>query len=247
MSLPPADSAGIPAAKVLEILQDGELTLKGQLPYGSNYTFLVEVNHQENSLPAVYKPARGERPLWDFPHGSLARREVATFLLSERLGWGFVPPTVLREGPFGEGSLQFFVDADPEHHFFNFSTAEKRDLPWVAVFDFLINNADRKGGHFLIDSQRQLWLIDHGLTFHSEPKLRTVLWDYAGKKIPRKILQSLKAFIPQLEEASPLVGELANYLSAEEITHIARRTQHLLAEPIFPAPASRYSYPWPLV
>ena len=169
----------------LDILSKGELAIKGEFLWGSNYTFLVDVHSEKGELAAVYKPTRGVRPLWDFPDSSLARRETAAFLVSEALGWRLVPPTILRKkGPLGAGSLQIFVEHDPEYHYFNFSEEDRQRLRPVAVFDLLVNNADRKGSHILLDPDRRIWLIDHGLCFHTDDKLRTVIWDFVGEPIP---------------------------------------------------------------
>ncbi len=166
-----------------EALLHGEIHLQGQFLPGSNYTFLVTVSHEGREFPAVYKPQRGEQTLWDFPQASLAGREVAACLVSEALDFGFVPFTVLRDGPFGPGSLQQFIDHDPSLHYFNFDPTRKASLRPVALFDLLVNNADRKGSHLLVQKRtRRLFLIDHGLCFHAEDKLRTVIWDFAGER-----------------------------------------------------------------
>ncbi len=166
-------------------LEQGEIELKGQFMLGSNYTFLVNVICPGQEIQAVYKPMRGEQLLWDFPEASLAGREVAAYLVSEALGFGFVPLTILRDGPFGHGSLQQYIDHNPNLHYFNLKPADRPRLRPVALFDLLINNADRKGGHILIQKRtRKLFLIDHGLCFHAEDKLRTVIWDFAGEQIP---------------------------------------------------------------
>ena len=150
---------------------------------GSNYTFLVDVHYQDTTVQAVYKPSKGEQPLWDFPESTLALREVAAYLVSECLGFQFVPFTTLRnEGPYGAGSIQQYIEYDPEYHYFNFSDEDKQHLKPVVLFDLLVNNADRKGGHvFFEDGTRKLFAIDHGICFHEEDKLRTVLWDFGGQ------------------------------------------------------------------
>ncbi len=232
-------------------LQHGELELKGQFLLGSNYTFLVNVHHNGLDLPAVYKPLRGEQPLWDFPDNTLAAREVAAYLVSEALGFHLVPYTVLREdGPFyGPGSLQQFVDYDPEYHYFNFSEPDKARLRPVVLFDLLVNNADRKGSHVLIEKESgKLWAIDHGLCFHSEDKLRTVLWDFAGEAIPADLLECLSALPAQLKSGMRLYKELRPYLEPGEISSLAARARGLLASPQFPfRPKDRRAYPYPPV
>ena len=234
-----------------EALREGEVELEGQFVLGSNYTFLVRVRHNGRELPAVYKPARGEQPLWDFPENTLARREVAAFLVSEALGFGFVPCTVLREEipPYGIGSLQQYIEYDPEYHYFNFSEEDKARLPAVALFDVLVNNADRKGSHVLVETgTRKLWAIDHGLCFHEEDKLRTVIWDAAGHAIPPNLLASLAHVPSLLEPSAPLRLDLRPYLSAAEIEAMLRRAEDLLREGIFPAPPRhRRAVPYPPV
>jgi uncharacterized repeat protein (TIGR03843 family) len=240
-TLPPDDD-------VLEALSAGDLTLAGQFMWGSNYTFLVEVQAGGLALQAVYKPVRGERPLWDFPAGSLAGREVAAYQVSRALGWDLVPPTVLRrDGPAGPGSLQLFVDADPERHYFTFSQQEKPQLRPVAAFDVLINNADRKGGHILLAPGGRLWVIDHGVCFHAEDKLRTVVWDFAGEPIPPSLLEDLRGLRDRLQQDAALRAVLEGLLEPAEVEALARRVERLLAEGRFPWPGPGRPLPWPPV
>jgi uncharacterized repeat protein (TIGR03843 family) len=247
-SAPPEPaSVAVTLQQVLDTLRLGEIRLVGRLPYGSNDTFLATVHHQHLALPAVYKPTQGEQPLWDFSAGTLAGREVAAFLLSEALGWGLVPPTALREGEFGVGSLQFFIECDPERHYFNFTDSERQQLPWAAVFDVLANNADRKGGHLLLDGQGQMWLIDHGLCFHELPKLRTVIWDFAGQTLPAPFLQDIRRVAETFAQTGGLAEQLAGYLSESECAALLARLQNLLAVPQLPFPKGNRSYPWPPV
>ncbi len=228
------------------VLTHGSLELKGQFMLGSNYTFLVTVRYEGQEIPAVYKPARGEQPLWDFPEASLAGREVAAYLVGEALGFGLVPPTALRDGPFGHGSLQQFIDYDPGYHYFTFTPADRQRLRPAALFDLLVNNADRKGSHFLIQKHsRYLYLIDHGLCFHEEDKLRTVLWDFAGEPIPENLLAALAAFRVMLSNPS-LSAALEPYLSPGEITALAARADVLLKTHTFPIPPEdRRAFPYP--
>lgn len=224
-------------------LRLGEMELRGQFMLGSNYTFLVTVYHGGQEFPAVYKPLGGEQPLWDFPENTLALREVAAYLVSENLGFDFVPYTVLRtEGPHGPGSLQQYIQYDPEYHYFNFTPEDKQRLRTAVLFDILINNADRKGSHLLIeDGTRKLWLIDHGICFHEQDKLRTVLWDFAGQPIPPDLLV-------RLENVPRLRGLLEPYLSRGEISALIARSRHLLKERSFPfQPSDRRAMPWPLI
>jgi len=233
---------------ILSALSSGTIELKGQFVWGSNYTFLVQVTQGDETRSAVYKPARGERPLWDFPEGTLAQREVAAYVVSRALGWDLVPPTVLRpDGPAGAGSLQLFVDADPERHYFTFTEAEKQRLRPVAVFDLLINNADRKGGHVLLGESDHLWLIDHGVCFHAEDKLRTVIWDFVGEPIPRELLAALRRLRLALLDDDALRTELGGLLAAEEVEALQARADRLLRLKRFPPPGADRPYPWPLV
>ncbi|MBX3047102.1 MAG: SCO1664 family protein [Anaerolineales bacterium] len=227
-------------------LQTGELELEGQFTWGSNYTFLVRVGAE---LEGVYKPVKGEQPLWDFPPETLAGREVAAFLLSEALGWQLVPPTVFRsEGPFGPGSLQLRVQHDPEQHYFTFEDAVCQRLRPAAVFDLLANNADRKGGHILLGEDGHLWLIDHGICFHEEPKLRTVIWDFAGEHIPPDLVEDVRSLQARLRTGEELSEQLAVYLSPPELDALRQRVAALLAQPIFPHPPEDERYiPWPPV
>ena len=229
-------------------LQQGELEIKGQFMLGSNYTFLVTVHYEGRELPAVYKPIRGEQPLWDFPENTLAQREVAAYLVSEALGFHFVPYTTLREdGPFyGTGSLQQYIEYDPNYHYFAFSEEDKERLKPVVFFDLLVNNADRKGSHVLIENDtHKLWVIDHGICFHEEDKLRTVIWDFAGKPIPDELCASLQAI---LSGGSSLLSDLRAYLSPEEIAALTRRAKVLQSAKVFPRlPRDRRVYPYPPV
>lgn len=238
----------MPSLDPLTILSTGTLELKGQFVWGSNYTFLVQVTLGSEVIPAVYKPARGERPLWDFAEGSLAQREVAAYVVSRALGWDLVPPTLLRaDGPAGPGSLQLFVDADPGRHYFTFNEAEKQRLRPVAAFDLLINNADRKGGHVLLGESEHLWLIDHGVCFHVQDKLRTVIWDFVGEPIPRELLAGLRTLHQALAQDVALQEELAALLSPTELSALQARADRLIRLKRFPPPGAGRPYPWPLV
>ncbi|MGO9028819.1 MAG: SCO1664 family protein [Acidimicrobiales bacterium] len=234
-------AAGPDLGEALAELTAGELTIEGRLPWSSNLTFLVSVG--DGGMQAVYKPLRGERPLWDFP-GGLYRREVAAYVLSEVLGWGLVPPTVARDdGPFGEGSVQLFVEADFEQHYFTL-VEEGRfggTLRTVCAFDVVANNADRKSGHVLRGVDDRLWGIDHGLCFHPSPKLRTVIWDFAGDQIPGAVLADLEGL------AGDLPDELGRLLSVPERQALLHRIAGLVRSGEFPEPGSDRPYPWPLV
>jgi uncharacterized repeat protein (TIGR03843 family) len=239
----------LPKETILDCLQAGDLELQGQFVPGSNYTLLVEVTSPAGQCIAVYKPVRGERPLWDFPFGSLEKREVAAYLVSETLGWDLVPPIVFREdGPLGPGSVQVFIDHDPNYHYFNFVPEDVLKLQPSVVFDLLINNADRKGGHFLIDKNRHIWLIDHGLCFHQETKLRTVVWDFAGTAIPEYLLEDVKNFLYRLSKDVSLQHNLEQLISTKEIIALRQRGKNLLEYRVFPAPdKNQRQFPWPPV
>ncbi len=230
-----------------EILEKGEIKIKGQFTRGYNYTFLVNVCFAEHEIPAVYKPGRGEQPLWDFPEHTLAGREVCAYLVSQALGFGLVPFTVLREGPLGPGSLQQYIDYNPNYHYFTFKPAELERLRPVALFDLLINNADRKGSHILVEKgTRKIFLIDHGLCFHAEDKLRTVVWDFAGEPIPPDLLAAVSTFLTDLERPGGPSASLEGYLSPEELAALGLRARALLTVGHFPLPPEdRRAFPYP--
>lgn len=232
---------------VLETLRNGILELEGLIPWSSNYTFLGTVRDNEREMLVVYKPTRGERPLWDFPEGTLSKREVAAYVLSEALGWGLVPPTVYREGPHGPGMVQLFIEHDPNEHYFTFREEAMPVLPYIVAFDVLANNADRKAGHILRDVQGRFWCIDHGICFHVEPKLRTVLWDLAGQPVPQTILQDLEALAPRVAPAGDVARALQAYLSEDEVAALAARLQTLLTHKRYPLPGPGRHIPWPMV
>ena len=230
-----------PQSQLQEIFKNGDLELKGQFMLGSNYTFLVEVTHEDKTYSAVYKPSKGEQPLWDFPEQTLAQREVAAYLVSECLGFHFVPFTTLRDdGPYGAGSIQQFIEYDPEYHYFNFSSEDKEALKPVVLFDLLVNNADRKGGHVFFENEtHKLFTIDHGICFHEDDKLRTVLWDFGGQKISDDLLARLA--LP-----SSLPRQLEPYLSPSEISALCARADMIRQRGIFPRqPRDRRAMPWP--
>jgi len=233
--------------RAVQLLAEGDIELHGLLPWSSNYTFLVTVSDGELNAMAVYKPCRGERPLWDFPEGTLAMREVAAYLVSEALGWGLVPPTVLRDGPHGPGMVQLYMDVDHEQHYFTFGARHVEEAQRVAIFDAVINNADRKAGHLLEDSQGRIWAIDHGVCFSPEPKLRSVIWEFAGHPIPPGILQDLRQFREQMNKRSEFTRALDKLLAPEEIQAMRRRLDRLIARARFPLPGPDRHYPWPPV
>ena len=187
--------------------------------------------------------------MWDFPSDSLAGREVAAYLLSKELGWKLVPPTVYRkDGPAGAGSIQLHVEHDPQYHYFNFSAHHRQRLRRAAVFDILANNADRKGGHVLVDPEDHIWLIDHGICFHSQYKLRTVIWDFIGESLPEDTRDDLAALLPKLKRDSEFCQILEHHLLDYEVQALASRATRLLEEGVFPHPRNNErAYPWPAV
>jgi uncharacterized repeat protein (TIGR03843 family) len=233
-----------------ELLATASITPRGFLANASNHTLLVQVGARALGVHAVYKPRSGERPLWDFPDGTLARREAAAFLVDRFLGWGIVPPTVLRtDGPMGAGSVQLFVPHNPELHYF--VLVEDRDnhvaLARMALFDLVVNNADRKASHVLLADDGRILGVDHGLTFHVEPKLRTVIWELGGRELDPAWRRDLARLATALaDESSDLVGSLAPLLSAEEIGALAHRASILRGLRALPeVEPDRRPYPWP--
>ena len=233
-----------PTPDGLTILAQGPIEIQGRMPWSSNGTFLVTVGDEGSSIPAIYKPGRAERPLWDFPDG-LYRREVAAYELARQLGWDLVPQTILRrEGPLGEGSLQRFVQANFEEHYFTLleEARHRPALARMAAFDLIANNADRKGGHCLIDANDHIWGIDHGLCFHTSPKVRTVIWDFADHDIAADLVADLK----KLADEGPC-SELAALLHGDELDALVGRLARVLRRPRYPQPTTDHPYPWPLV
>ena len=220
----------------------------GLLPQSSNYTFLACVVDVEREMLAVYKPRRGERALWDFPPGTLAAREVAAYEVSRAGGFDLVPPTVLRaEAPLGEGSLQMFVEHDPARHYFVLVEERAADLEVFAAFDVVVNNADRKAGHVLEGTDGRLWAIDHGVTFHALPKLRTVIWEFAEQQVTRGVCDQLQLLSDALEQPGRLRDRLAELLSDDEVRALKARTRALMTIGRYPQPSGERPYPWPLV
>ena len=232
-----------PQPEALTLLRRGQLELEGRLPWSSNNTFLVRACLDGSETLAVYKPERGERPLWDFPSG-LFRREIAAWVVSEALGWHLVPETVARDdAPFGTGSLQRFVAADFDEHYLTLleRTEYHGALQAIAVLDVLINNADRKSGHCLLGADGRIWAIDHGLCFHAAPKLRTAIWDFAGLRIPEPLVADVSRFA-----ISP-PPDIDRLLDEVECDALLKRATDIVRKPVFPAPQSPRAYPWPLV
>jgi hypothetical protein len=230
----------------LRALERGDLEPLGLLPRSSNYTFLARVRDGDEETLAVYKPVAGETPLVDFPEGTLAAREVAAYVLAEALGWPRVPPTVLRDGPHGPGAVQLFVPFDPNEHYFTMQDTRADAFRRVALFDVVANNADRKAGHCLLGQDGELFVVDHGVCFHAEPKLRTVIWDFVGEPIPAELAADLAAVEPRLRTGELRV-RLLGLLAGEEVDAACQRLTGLLAAGRFPEPGPGRPYPWPAV
>jgi uncharacterized repeat protein (TIGR03843 family) len=249
------------------------MQLIGLLQGASNYTFLAQLDpHPPTGLKVVYKPARGESPLWDFPAGTLYQREVAAYQLSKTLGWPRIPPTVVREvAPHGVGALQQFIDADGRHflseqvrqpagplasplggedvHALAWTGGGSQRETWlrIALFDVITNNADRKSGHCLFDADDRVWVIDHGLTFHTDPKMRTVIWDFSGLPLPADLCADLERALGALDKGE-LSEMLDGLLAPGEIRVLKRRLRGVLDPKWrFPEPSSAWSVPWPPV
>ncbi len=231
---------GVPRA-----LAVGEMEILGLLPGASNATLLARCLADGDDLLAVYKPQRGETPLWDFPDGTLHRREVAAYVTARSLGWPNVPPTVLRDGPAGPGSAQLFIDADPSQHFFTLETQHAETFRQVALFDLVVNNADRKAGHCLLDDDGEIWVIDHGVCFSDEPKLRTVIWAFVGERFPQDAVEDLRRFGRELADGGPAERALGSLLAPEEVAAMRRRVDALLRLGVFPEPGPGRPFPWP--
>ena len=215
-------------------------------PLGSNYTFHVTLQDADGEqVKAIYKPRKGEVPLWDFPSGTLHLREYASYLLAEALGWHFIPRTILRDGPHGEGSMQRYVEHNPRDHYFTLREGYTEQFPRICLFDLLANNADRKAGHTLLGVDERIWSIDHGLTFNSDPKLRTVIWDFAGEPIPDDLQQDLCRLQEQLDRADDTVLPIVDLLHPRELAALRHRLALILDHPEFPDPRNaRLPWPW---
>lgn len=229
-----------------DLMARGEMRLLGSMPGASNDTFLAELSDGDRDLRVVYKPRSGEAPLWDFPEGTLCNREVAAYLLARAIGWPAVPPTVLREGPHGEGAVQLFVDSDPSEHFFTLRGRRADDLRWIAAFDVVSNNADRKSGHCLLGPDGTIWAIDHGVCFSLNAPLRTVIWDFAGEPLPDEMRREVAEVVGSLRNGA-LRDEMLELLAEEEVEAIADRSEILADSGRFPMPGPGRAFPWPPV
>jgi len=232
-------------AEALALMQRGDLEVLGLLPRASNFTFLARVSAASEQTLAVYKPRAGEAPLWDFPDGTLAEREVAAYVVAEALGWPRVPPTTLRDGPHGSGSVQRFVAFDPDEHYLTMRDERPDEFRRIALFDVVVNNADRKSGHCLLGHDG-VFVVDHGVCFHEEPKLRTVIWDFRGEPIPEPLAGDLRSLAGSIGSGRLREGLLA-LLTPAEVEAISDRLAALIGSGRFPEPGPGRAVPWPVV
>ena len=237
------DRESIENELALEILNFAEIEIVGRMPWASNSTFLINLKHDELDIQGIYKPGKGERPLYDFPHG-IYKREVAAFELANYLDWALIPPTVLRDGPLGVGSLQLYVPCDYEKHYFTIheDSKFKNDLIRLATFDLLVNNTDRKAGHVLVGKDDLIWAIDNSLCFHEEFKIRTVIWDFSGEELPKQIILDLTEIIDK-----GLPESFSELLNPNEIEALLQRTRVLITNGSLPHDPSGRQVPWPLL
>ncbi len=244
-SQPPAETPPpVEPAAALALLAGGSLEIAGRLVDASNATLYCTVALDGLEATCVYKPVRGERPLWDFPDGTLAAREVAAYAVSEALGWNVVPPTVLRDGPLGEGMVQLWIDGDETVDLVGLVGADLPPLRRMAVFDVVVNNADRKGGHLIPMPDGHVYGVDHGVCFHADEKLRTVLWQWAGERLTGHTTDELAALRAELDGS--LGEQLRPLLTGREVTAVRRRIDRLLRTGRYPEPSRDWpSVPWP--
>lgn len=234
--------------EAIPLLQNAPVIGGHRMHYGSNYTFLLALEAGKGTyLRSIYKPQAGERPLYDFPQGTLYKREYATFLLSRALGWPNVPITLIRDGPHGVGMFQLYIEADPYLTYFELSEEHRETFQKFAVFDFLVNNADRKGGHCLLGSDGLVWSIDHGLTFHELLKVRSVMLEFWGTEIPLSLLQDLEEFRSHLSVGAELTRKLQEFLTDAEMDSLGQRLEFLLREGVYPVLDPGSDIPWPPV
>ena len=243
-----SEPVDLPEDEALPLLRSGEIIGGHRMPWGSNYTFLVWIDAGPSRyLRAIYKPRDGERPLWDFEPGSLYKREHAAFLLSRILGWPSVPLTLVREGPYGVGSVQLYVESDPEVTYFDLVSDRTDDLERFAVFDLLANNADRKAGHCLLGPDGRIWSIDHGLTFHVSFKVRSVMLELWDRPISEPLLNDLEALLARLEAPDTEATEFTDLIRDRELWALNSRIRAMLKEPVLPPLDPHQNVPWPFV
>lgn len=239
-----SDSLSVKGAST--ILREGQITRCQPLPRGSNCVYLLSLKRQGEESRAIYKPRRGETPLYDFPSGTLYQRECAAYLVSQALRWFLIPPTIIRDGPYGIGMLQWFIPTRQTTDYNQLFENNLAEFKRIATFDWLVNNADRKGGHCLEAADGRLWLIDHGLTFNTVPKLRTIIWDFAGQPVPQQLLADLESLLPRLADGGNLEKALTELLAPDEIEALRERLELILSDAVFPTSFGSYHRtPWP--
>lgn len=249
MNTPPPGESGRSIGEILELLATAEITGIGLHPEGTNYVFVVKLDPGDGAEPTfgIYKPQRGERPLRDFPRGTLYLRECASYELSTALGWPLIPPTVVREGPHGIGSVQLYIEADRSQNYFTLRDDELERFEPVAAFDILVNNADRKAGACLKDADGRLWAIDQGLTFNPDARIRTVMWEFSGERFSDALVSDLRALGPRLAPSEPLAIRLRELISESEVEALRQRLDRIVARPCFPVLDPQLNVPWPFV
>jgi uncharacterized repeat protein (TIGR03843 family) len=222
------------------VITEGELVVEGRFVDASNATLFAIAKLGNDEVKVIYKPIAGERPLWDFPDGNLAQRERAAYVISEALGLHIVPFTILRDGPFGAGSVQEWIEMDEEFDVVAFASAQTPQLRKMVLLDAIINNTDRKYGHILVDAAGSIYGCDHGVTFHADPKLRTVLWQWAGEELS---VDEIAVLNESLVMAETILGEL---ITVDEITALKERASQMIDSGTFPYPSDEWpSIPWP--
>jgi uncharacterized repeat protein (TIGR03843 family) len=240
-----------PAEERSELLRCGEIVAYELVPWGSNYTFLVALadGGGDPRTIGIYKPRGGEAPLWDFPDGTLYRREYAAYRLAVWLGWDLVPETVIRDGPHGIGTVQTYIEADSDANYFTLREAHAADLQRMALFDLIANNADRKAGHLFKGKDGKVYGIDHGLTFNTQPKLRTVIWDYTGQPIPEGLINDLQTRLDDPAAVAALRAEFAPLLDKAEIDRFFARAARVLKTRVYPGfgPGNTHHVPWGII
>ena len=233
----------IDAKRKHQIIELGSLKVTGRLVDASNATLFGEVEHEGLKVPVIYKPVAGERPLWDFPDGTLAGREIAAYRLSEFAGFGIVPFTILRDGPYGPGAVQEWIEVNPEIDIVELAQSHDERLRNFVLFDAVVNNTDRKMGHLLPGDDGRLMGCDHGVCFHQEDKLRTVLWQWMGAKLTIEEASLLRRFLDNFSDFS---SDVAQFITADEIEATRMRAERLLSEGAFPYPSEDWpAVPWP--
>ena len=241
---PPKNIVNLEQSDLISHIKNGNFIGGHTMPWGSNYTFMMWIDIDESScISVIYKPRDGEKPLYDFEESTLYKRERASYILSKILGWPNIPLTIIRNGPYGLGSVQHYIECDPRITFFEIREKNLDDLFPIAIFDLITNNADRKAGHCILDNQNIIWSIDHGLTFNSDFKLRTVMFEFCGKTIPDKFIADISDALPELKKNK----EIQKLISSKEFDSLISRIEEVINDPIMPILNPNRDIPWPLV